>query len=140
MVDSDSFKQKQNTGTRIFIKSGLQTRFWEDDWLICGELKDKIIRSLNKLEKEKTLASYYIDKTWQRHGATTLLPDAIWAQINNTILSHDKNRIAWKFTSDGVLSTASAYNLTHTDITAFVETNFTWIWKLPILPKKKLFV
>ncbi|KAF7801271.1 reverse transcriptase [Senna tora] len=138
-----------NRGIRKNIISGRGTKFWWDDWVSFGPIRNHIIGPLNK--DEDRLSVYDVAEgvgEWKWDLLSFELPICIKRKIYSVACIRDhrkQDRKAWKLSPSGSFSLKTAYALAccnHSNI--FGETgsklDLRWVWKLNCYPKVRMFV
>ncbi|KAF7844395.1 reverse transcriptase [Senna tora] len=138
-----------NRGIRKNIISGRGTKFWWDDWVSFGPVRNHIIGPLNK--DEDRLSVYDVAEgvgEWKWDLLSFDLPNCIKRKIYSVACIRDhreQDRKAWKLSPSGSFSLKTAYALAccnHSNI--FGETgsklDLRWVWKLNCYPKVRMFV
>uniref|UniRef100_A0A2N9IHI9 Reverse transcriptase domain-containing protein n=1 Tax=Fagus sylvatica TaxID=28930 RepID=A0A2N9IHI9_FAGSY len=132
-------------GMGHLIQNGRTIKFWTDNWLDSGPLRNLISGPL--LHHEESL---HLNEVWDSSGSWCLdtLSMLLPPSIINTILAVPRpitspleDGICWKPSSNGLFSSASAYKIAlNLDQTLSPPGCWRWIWKLNTLPRIIFFI
>jgi hypothetical protein len=130
--------------TAISLGNGKKVSFWHDKWL-QGECPKDIAPRLYKLawQKNISVAEALHDRKWsrglQRITSTEDINNfvGLWKWLREVTLSAQEDAITWRFSSNGIYSSSSAYNIQFLGSTS----DFIWaqLWRAKTETKMKFF-
>lgn len=134
MPCNDIDKQLFRASTKVTVGNGETARFWESSWLE-GRAPRDLAPNLFKLawRKNNTVKDDLQNQNWTRGlmRMTTAEEMAelvfLWGKIDEVQLNNQPDQIIWKWTSNRLYSTKSAYNIQFKG--SFCSFNTKAIWR-----------
>jgi len=134
------------------LRSGEKIKFWEDEWLVNGQLKGRYARLYNNSEfKDKTIDNFGRWSTegwewkfsWRREWfewEKTIVEDFM-ESISQVSLHPGKEDLrVWNDPPTYIFSVKSAYNKLANQISGGVPGMFEYLWNLKVMPSTQFYV
>ncbi|WVZ95337.1 hypothetical protein U9M48_041118 [Paspalum notatum var. saurae] len=134
-------------GTEVILGDGNLALFWEDNWLdgmALDVLAPNLVPAVPPRFRRRSVREGILNSSWVSDIKGPLNEVAIaeyvevWERVRNVTLSTGvDDQFRWRWTLNGVYSSASAYQACFLGSTVFLGAKFLWKAKVP--PKAKFF-
>ncbi|CAL1382969.1 unnamed protein product [Linum trigynum] len=131
-------------GLAINVKSGRNTHFWLDPWILQVPLIERAVADVSEDQKHKTVADMWDPESgWRMEEFHHLLPNQITDKIRATPidpLAMEEDRSFWSLTTNGHFSVQSAYKAILQQQEQQPSQIWKRIWKLQVPERVRVFV
>ncbi|KAI8541442.1 hypothetical protein RHMOL_Rhmol08G0061000 [Rhododendron molle] len=131
-----------NSGTKVAIRSGINTSFWYLNWTGLGPLRSLISGPLLRDEANLTVREVWGITDWDLSKISFSLPFSILSHIlliQPQRLDPQSDITVWNSSPYGTFSSKSAWLLTRNFACTPPFDNWTWIWKIKANPRIRNF-
>ena len=113
-------------------------RFWEDDWLGIGTIRNLVQGPLSEEEMNLSVGDLIVNNSWNFHKISIELPDYISDRINTMTLSYHRDDLPFYpcVLSDKFYLSGMYYEMVKE---RRAQKGGEWVWKLDIPPKVHFF-
>ncbi|CAL8168851.1 unnamed protein product [Prunus armeniaca] len=122
------------------IGDGGTVKFWKDNWVFDAPLNQND-SGVHICDPDSVISSFYRDGWWDMEKLRAALPDELVQRVISCPVGFNsglQDAQIWKFSSNGIFSVKSAYNMVFEGSTCS-DVAWTFLWKLRIPPKLHIF-
>ncbi|CAL8105061.1 unnamed protein product [Prunus armeniaca] len=122
------------------IGDGGTVEFWKDNWVFDAPLNQND-SGVDICDPDSVISSFYRDGWWDMEKLRVALPEELVQRVISCPVGFNsgiQDAQIWKFSSNGIFSVKSAYNMVFEGSTCS-DVAWTILWKLRIPPKLHIF-